>query len=80
MTKSKDDARKKHKVKVMRNGPYLVSREVPLSKRSISVDPDGQCHGWKERKKYPEQESYVLCLCRCGRSSNKPFRDGKHLG
>jgi CDGSH-type Zn-finger protein len=41
------------------------------------VDKDDQCHGWKEGKKYPSQETYVLC--RCGSSQNKPFCDGTHM-
>lgn len=78
MAKSQIDARKanKCKVKVTKNGPYLVSGGVPLSEQSICVDTDGQCHGWKEGKKYPAQENYALC--RCGHSQNKPFCDGTH--
>ena len=66
----------KFKIKVTRNGPYLVSGGVPLSEQSICVDDEAQCHGWKEGKKYPLQKSYALC--RCGRSQNKPFCDGTH--
>lgn len=78
MPEVKKDARKenKHKVKVMKDGPYLVSRGVPLSEQNICVDTDGQCHGWKEGKRYPVQESYALC--RCGQSKNKPYCDGSH--
>ena len=78
MSKPNSDAQKttKYKVKVTKNGPYLVSGGVPLSEQSMCVDTDGQCHGWKEGKKYPEQDNYALC--RCGRSHNKPFCDGNH--
>jgi len=78
MSKPNSDAQKttKYKVKVTKNGPYLVSGGVPLSEQSMCVDTDGQCHGWKEGKKYPEQETYALC--RCGQSHNKPFCDGTH--
>jgi len=78
MSKPNSDAQKttKYKVKVTKNGPYLVSGGVPLSEQSMCVDADGQCHGWKEGKKYPEQETYALC--RCGQSHNKPFCDGTH--
>lgn len=78
MAKSKNDAQKaaKYKVKVTKNGPYMVSGGVPLSEQSICVDTDGQCHGWKEGKKYPVQEKYALC--RCGHSRSKPFCDGTH--
>jgi CDGSH-type Zn-finger protein len=42
----------------------------------MCVDADGQCHGWKEGKKYPVQENYALC--RCGGSHIKPYCDGTH--
>ena len=79
MAKSKNNPQKttKHKIKVTKNGPYMVSGGVPLSEQSMCVDTDGQCHGWKEGKKYPVQENYALC--RCGHSQNKPFCDGSHL-
>jgi len=53
-----------------------VSGVVPLSEQIISVDVEGQCHDWREGKKYPLQENYSLC--RCGHSKNKPFCDGTH--
>jgi CDGSH-type Zn-finger protein len=65
-----------YKVKITKDGPYLVTGGVPLSEQSICVDKDGQCHGWKEGKKYPTQETYALC--RCGQSGNLPFCDGTH--
>jgi CDGSH-type Zn-finger protein len=68
---------RKYKIKVTRNGPYIVSGEIPLAEQHILVDEDDQCHGWKEGKKYPLQETYALC--RCGHSSNKPFCDGTHM-
>ena len=64
------------KIKISKNGPYLVSGAIPLSEQVIKVDSEGFCHGWKEGKKYPVQENYSLC--RCGRSRNKPFCDGTH--
>ena len=67
----------RYKVKVTKNGPYIISGGVPLSEQSICVDADGQCHGWKEGKKYPPQENYAIC--RCGLSQNQPFCDGNHL-
>jgi CDGSH-type Zn-finger protein len=66
----------KYKIKVTENGPYLVSGGVPLSEQTMWIDEEGQCHGWKETKKYPLQENYALC--RCGCSANKPFCDGSH--
>ncbi len=65
------------KIKIVKDGPYMVSGGVPLSEQLICVDADEQCHGWKEGRKYPLQESYALC--RCGHSKNKPFCDGSHI-
>ena len=79
MAKSKSNAQKEtgYKVKVIKNGPYIVSGGVPLSEQLMCVDPDGQCHGWKEGKKYPVQENYALC--RCSHSETPPFCDGSHV-
>jgi len=79
MKTAKNIPRKENRgrIKVTRNGPYLVSGAIPLSEQIICVDAEAQCHGWKEGKKYPAQENYALC--RCGKSSNKPFCDGSHL-
>jgi CDGSH-type Zn-finger protein len=78
MEKAKNNPPKlpNYKIKVTKNGPYLVSGGVPLSEQTMWIDEEGQCHGWKETKKYPLQENYTLC--RCGRSANKPFCDGSH--
>ena len=64
------------KVKVTKDGPYLVSGGVPLSEQRICVDDDGQCHGWEEGQGYPAEESYALC--RCGHSQDKPYCNGAH--
>jgi len=67
----------KGKIKITKNGPYVVSGGIPLSEQIICIDSEGQCHGWREGKKYPLQETYALC--RCGHSRNKPFCDGTHV-
>ena len=48
-----------------------------MSEQIICIDSEGECHGWREGKKYPLQENYALC--RCGHSQNKPFCDGTHV-
>ncbi len=74
---TKNAKRQPHgKVKVTRNGPYLVTGAVPLSGQDIVVDDNGECHGWKQTDKYPAQEEYALC--RCGHSRHKPFCDETH--
>jgi CDGSH-type Zn-finger protein len=78
MEKSKINTKKaaKFKVKVTKNGPYVVSGGVPLAEQIMCIDEEGQCHGWKEGQRYPQQETYALC--RCDHSSNKPYCDGTH--
>jgi CDGSH-type Zn-finger protein len=64
------------KVKVLKDGPYLVTGSVPLSEQTIVCDADGESVAWGEGKTYPQKERYSLC--RCGASETKPFCDGSH--
>ena len=64
---------KKQKIAISKNGPYLVSGNLPLSKTVSIVDRQGEPEEWKQGKKYPEQERYALC--RCGKFKNKPYCD-----
>lgn len=65
-----------YKIKVSRNGPYVVTGSVPLTDQVIGIDAEKQSHGWVEGKNYQVSERYSLC--RCGRSQNRPFCDGAH--
>jgi CDGSH-type Zn-finger protein len=65
------------KVTITKNGPYLFSGKLPLSKVISIVGSSGEPEKWKKGKKYPELEQYSLC--RCGKSQNKPYCDGTHL-
>ena len=64
------------KVVVAKNGPYLVTGGIPLSRQTIVTDSAGESETWLEGDAFPARESYALC--RCGHSSNKPFCDGSH--
>ena len=64
------------KVVVTKNGPYLVSGDIPLAKQTIVADEQGGSQEWRAGEPYPAQSSYALC--RCGHSKNKPFCDGSH--
>ena len=64
------------RIKVTRNGPYLVYGGVALTEQIIVSDANGDPVGWREGEAYPVGETYALC--RCGQSQNKPFCDGKH--
>jgi len=67
----------KGRIKVTRNGPYLVTGGIPLSRMVIETDDEGYPCRWQEVEKYPSRESYALC--RCGKSKNKPYCDGSHV-
>jgi CDGSH-type Zn-finger protein len=64
------------KVQISKNGPYIVSGDIPLSKEIIGANADGESVKWEQKQKYPSQRQYTLC--RCGHSANKPFCDGSH--
>lgn len=67
---------KEPKIKVTKNGPYVVSGSVPLVKQDIVPDAQGQSIEWRTVGRFEDQDSYALC--RCGRSSSKPYCDGTH--
>ncbi|VVB51860.1 Iron-binding zinc finger CDGSH type [uncultured archaeon] len=74
---SENQPEKKGRVEIERNGPYVVSGNLPLSKEIICPDEDGEPLKWAAGEKYPPQEEYRLC--RCGQSKNKPYCDKTHV-
>ena len=66
----------KGKIKILKDGPYLVSGSIPLTKETIVTGKDGDPLKWERVGEYPVQETYALC--RCGQSKNKPYCDGTH--
>jgi CDGSH-type Zn-finger protein len=64
------------KVQIDKDGPYIVSGNLPLSKEIIGTNQAGESVKWKQGQKFPAQAQYALC--RCGLSANKPFCDGSH--
>jgi CDGSH-type Zn-finger protein len=81
MEQQKENAEKPSKnaakIKVSKNGPYLVSGKIPLKKQIIIADSEGTATEWQPGTKYPLQEKYAIC--RCGHSKNKSFCDGTHM-
>lgn len=65
------------KIKIVKDGPYSVSGNIPLEKEFIVPDDNNDPLYWKKGEKYETKEEY--CLCRCGNSKNKPFCDHTHL-
>lgn len=78
MTEEMKDKKEKiiKMIRIIKNGPYLVTGNLPLYEQSIVTDEAGHTRELKEEKKYDLPESYSLC--RCGKSENKPFCDGSH--
>jgi CDGSH-type Zn-finger protein len=64
------------KVVITKNGPYLVSGNVPLARQVIGTDAEGGSETWVQGETFPAKDTYALC--RCGRSRKKPFCDGNH--
>jgi CDGSH-type Zn-finger protein len=63
-------------VVVSKDGPYIVTGNIPLAKQTIATDSHGGSEEWVEGEAFPAKETYALC--RCGHSKNKPFCDGSH--
>lgn len=64
------------RIKVTKNGPYLVTGGVPIKTMTIGANSEGDSTHWIEGGPFDIQKTYSLC--RCGRSKNKPFCDGSH--
>jgi CDGSH-type Zn-finger protein len=64
------------RVKVTKDGPYIVSGRVPMSIESIAVDADGESESWRLESQLADREK--CGLCRCGKSGSKPLCDGSH--
>jgi CDGSH-type Zn-finger protein len=71
MTK-KDDK----KIMITKDGPYLVSGNLPIDKQIIAIGEEGEPKKWVKGKNVPSNQP--CALCRCGESKNKPFCDGTH--
>lgn len=65
------------RIKVTKDGPYIVSGNVPLNEEHIVYGPDGEPARWDRGPSFQHRETYALC--RCGASKHKPFCDGSHL-
>jgi CDGSH-type Zn-finger protein len=75
---SRDETSKdKGKIKVSKNGPYLVSGRIPLVEQIIVTDAEEIPVEWRAGNGYSSLED--CALCRCGQSKSKPFCDGTHI-
>jgi CDGSH-type Zn-finger protein len=65
------------KIKVTKNGPYVVSGGVPLNKAYIVSGADGEPGRWEHGPAGLRRATYAIC--RCGRSRTMPYCDGSHV-
>lgn len=65
----------KGKIKIIKDGPYIVSGNIPLAEKLIVSK--GKEYELKDGRKFPDAETYALC--RCGKSKDAPFCDGAHV-
>lgn len=72
MTKRNQEA----KIVVSKDGPYIVTGDVPLAIQVITPNREGESWEWEQGRTLNVESEYHLC--RCGHSKNKPFCDGSH--
>jgi CDGSH-type Zn-finger protein len=65
---------KEPKIKIIKNGPYLVEGNIPIAEKIIT--PTDRGYQFTEGRELPQAEVYALC--RCGQSKNAPFCDSSH--
>ncbi len=66
------------KIVVTKDGPYLVSGEVPLAIQTIGTNVKDESEEWVQGQAFEVKSQYALC--RCGKSGHAPFCDGTHVG
>jgi CDGSH-type Zn-finger protein len=64
------------RIRVMKDGPYLLHGAVPVVRQTIVTDEKGESVAWLAGEHLPTRPSSVLC--RCGASDTKPYCDGSH--
>ena len=65
------------RIEVERNGPYVVTGNVHITRRAIVNSPYDEPMTWQTTADLGSVEDAVLC--RCGGSSSKPFCDDTHV-
>jgi CDGSH-type Zn-finger protein len=68
------ESEKKIKIKILKDGPYIVSGNIHLTEKIIT--PKGKGYELRKGHEFPGSEEFALC--RCGKSGKKPYCDGAH--
>jgi CDGSH-type Zn-finger protein len=76
MSEKKMTTKDDKKIMITKDGPYLVSGNLPIDKQIIAIGKEGEPEKWVKGKNVPSNQP--CALCRCGESKNKPFCDGTH--
>ncbi|HBR25813.1 MAG TPA: iron-binding protein, partial [Rhizobiales bacterium] len=61
-------------IRVSKDGPYLVSGDLPLTVVTIGANDEGESVRFEWGRKLPHKAQ--VALCRCGGSASKPYCDG----
>jgi CDGSH-type Zn-finger protein len=69
--------REEKRIVVLAGGPYMVYGDVPLVRKRTIFSDNGDSLNWEKTEVIETEDVYALC--RCGRSSTKPFCDGTHV-
>ena len=67
--------KKQPHIRIMKDGPYIVSGSVPISEKIII--PRGKGYAYEDGEPLPQRAVYSLC--RCGKTKTPPFCDGSHV-
>ena len=67
--------KKQPHIRIMKDGPYIISGSVPLSEKIII--PRGKGYVYEDGEPLPQRAVYSLC--RCGKTKTPPFCDGSHI-
>ena len=67
--------KKQPHIRIVKDGPYIVSGSVPLSEKIII--PHGNGYVYEDGEPLAQRASYSLC--RCGKTKTPPFCDGSHV-
>lgn len=64
----------KYRIKIMKDGPYVVTGGVPL--REKIIEQRGRDYFYVDGRELKQAQTYTLC--RCGKTKTPPFCDGAH--
>lgn len=64
------------RIDIVKDGPYLVYGQPPLTQKFITPNADGEPWTFCDGESFELAEA--TALCRCGQSAHKPFCDGTH--